>query len=101
MNNRVFKNIYFRKDGIIGAFILPILYLILVFIVQGDLDFVINILGPLGATVWTIQRVAFFIGGWGLALLTALFFFAVLGYVSGVVIGILIAKYKNRNRRMF
>ena len=73
------------KFGIIGSIILPLLYIIPL-IISRDPDFIVFALGPLGFIVWIVQWVAFIIGGWILAVIATILFFALLGYLLGRLI---------------
>ncbi|MBS3081077.1 hypothetical protein J4221_06405 [Candidatus Pacearchaeota archaeon] len=79
------------KGGIIGAIILPLLYIILLLITQ-DPDFIIFTLGPFGIIVWLVQWISFLIGGWILAIIATILFFILIGFPLGLLIGLIVKK---------
>ena len=83
------------KFGIIGSVVLPLLYIISL-IIYKDLDFIIFTLGPLGSIVWAIQWVGYFMGGWVLAVIASILFFALAGYLLGCLIGWFMGKVNSR-----
>ena len=70
------------KFGIVGSVIFPLLYIIPL-IVTKDTDFIVFALGPLGFFVWIVQWITFLIGGWILAVVATILFFALVGYLLG------------------
>lgn len=84
-----------RKFGIIGSIILPLLYIIPL-IVSGDPDFIVFTLGPFGFIVWIVQWITFIIGGWVLAVISTILFFALAGYLLGQLINWIIDKMTSK-----
>lgn len=83
------------KLGIIGSVILPLLYIIPL-IISRDPDFIIFALGPLGFFVYIVQWISFLIGGWILAVIATILFFALVGYLLGRLIGWLMDKITSK-----
>jgi len=79
------------KGGIIGAIILPILYIIPLISTQ-DPDFIIFAFGPFGAIIWFVQWLSFLIGGWILAIIVTILFFILIGFFLGLLIGLIIRR---------
>ena len=85
------------KGGIIGAIILPLLYIIPLLITQ-DPDFIIFALGPFGIIIWIVQWISFLIGGWILAIISTILFFIVIGFLLGMLVGFIVGKIKSKNK---
>ena len=84
------------KGGIIGAVVLPLMYIIPLLITH-DPDFIIFILGPFSIPIWIIQWISFLIGGWILAILTTILFFSIIGFLLGMFVGFIVNKLKSKN----
>ncbi len=99
-----FKNKSLKvKAGIIGAIILPLVYIISLFITH-DPDFILFI-APLfvfSIIFWIIQWISYLIGGWILAIITTTLFLSLIGFLLGMLIGMLlgfiISKFKSTNK---
>ncbi|MCK4553327.1 hypothetical protein KAT80_03925 [Candidatus Pacearchaeota archaeon] len=85
------------KGGIVGAIILPLLYIIPLLITRKP-DFIIFILEPFGIIVWLVQWISFLIGGWILAITCTIIFFIVIGFLLGILIGFIVGKIKSKKQ---
>jgi len=89
------------KGVIIGALILPLLYIIDLLITQDPdhIIFVLNpILGSFGIILWIVQWIPFLLGGWILAIISTIIFFCIIGFLIGLMIGSILEKIKSKKK---
>lgn len=85
------------KCRIIGAIILPLIYIIFLLITR-DLDFTAFLPFPFGIIVTLIQWVSFLFGGWSLAIIATIIYYSLIGFLLGMLVGYIVDKIKSRKQ---